>query len=219
MVVEGYPTYVITESLASHVRSIGSGSWTSSGAGGTGNTADWRAATPGSPRTAAPGTCGPDRGGTDGREVHYDLDREYEARAMVDRLRKAVPERWKDITKLKASRPRLAWSPRSSSAKHGSGQPFVTPGMRLPIRSSRASREPGMDHFTDPARRRQRSAGGTFRPRPRRSGRLSVREPGRVQKMWTLSVVAGRAAARASSCRRQSPGACWWWRWKAVARA
>jgi hypothetical protein len=40
------------------------------------------------------------QGGADGREVPYDFAREYEARAMVDRLRKVVPGRWKDITKL-----------------------------------------------------------------------------------------------------------------------
>jgi hypothetical protein len=40
------------------------------------------------------------QGDNDGREIHYDFDREYEAAAMVDRLRKAVPGRWKDITKL-----------------------------------------------------------------------------------------------------------------------
>jgi hypothetical protein len=37
------------------------GLWTSSGPGGTGSTADWRAATSGSARTATPGTYGPDR--------------------------------------------------------------------------------------------------------------------------------------------------------------
>jgi hypothetical protein len=35
-----------------------------------------------------------------GREVRYDFGREYEARAMVDRLIAAAPGRWKDITKL-----------------------------------------------------------------------------------------------------------------------
>jgi hypothetical protein len=33
-------------------------------------------------------------------EVSYDLTREYEARAMVDRLIAAAPGRWKDITTL-----------------------------------------------------------------------------------------------------------------------
>jgi hypothetical protein len=36
----------------------------------------------------------------DGREVRYDFDREYEARAMADRLIAAAPGGWKDITKL-----------------------------------------------------------------------------------------------------------------------
>ena len=35
-----------------------------------------------------------------GREVHYDFDREYEARAMVERLIAAAPGGWKDITRL-----------------------------------------------------------------------------------------------------------------------
>jgi len=35
-----------------------------------------------------------------GREVRYDFDREYEARAMVDRLIEAAPGAWRDITKL-----------------------------------------------------------------------------------------------------------------------
>jgi hypothetical protein len=39
------------------------------------------------------------RHGTTG-EVTYDYGREYEARAMVDRLIKAAPGHWKDITKL-----------------------------------------------------------------------------------------------------------------------
>jgi asparagine synthetase B (glutamine-hydrolysing) len=33
-------------------------------------------------------------------EVRYDFTREYEARAMVDRLIAAAPGRWKDITSL-----------------------------------------------------------------------------------------------------------------------
>jgi hypothetical protein len=47
------------------------------------------------------------RHGAGGRDVSYDFDREYEARAMVDRLIKAAPGRWKDITKLvgKPTRP------------------------------------------------------------------------------------------------------------------
>jgi hypothetical protein len=40
------------------------------------------------------------QGNADGREVHHDFDREYEARAMVDRLMEAAPGGWKDITKL-----------------------------------------------------------------------------------------------------------------------
>jgi hypothetical protein len=39
-------------------------------------------------------------GATPGREVHRDFDREYEARAMVDRLIEAAPGAWRDITKL-----------------------------------------------------------------------------------------------------------------------
>jgi hypothetical protein len=33
-------------------------------------------------------------------EVSYDFDREYEARAMVDRLKVTAPGGWKDIIKL-----------------------------------------------------------------------------------------------------------------------
>ena len=39
-------------------------------------------------------------GGGDGREVVYRFGREYEARAMVDRLIAAAPARWRDITSL-----------------------------------------------------------------------------------------------------------------------
>jgi hypothetical protein len=39
-------------------------------------------------------------GTVDDREVHQEFTREYEARAMVDRLIAAAPGRWKDITKL-----------------------------------------------------------------------------------------------------------------------
>jgi hypothetical protein len=39
-------------------------------------------------------------GAAEGREVHHDFDREYEARAMVDRLIAAAPGGWQDITKL-----------------------------------------------------------------------------------------------------------------------
>ena len=40
------------------------------------------------------------QGERDGSEVSYDFDREYQARAMVDRLMAAAPGRWKDLTKL-----------------------------------------------------------------------------------------------------------------------
>jgi hypothetical protein len=36
------------------------------------------------------------------REVCFDFEREYEARAMVDQLVKAAPGGWKDITRLAA---------------------------------------------------------------------------------------------------------------------
>jgi hypothetical protein len=36
----------------------------------------------------------------DGREVRQEFTREYEARAMADRLIAAAPGRWKDITRL-----------------------------------------------------------------------------------------------------------------------
>jgi hypothetical protein len=39
-------------------------------------------------------------GGHDGREVRYEFDREYQAHAMVDRLRAATPDDWKNITRL-----------------------------------------------------------------------------------------------------------------------
>jgi hypothetical protein len=39
-------------------------------------------------------------GGTDGREVNHDFTREYEARALVDRLMTAAPGDWKNITDL-----------------------------------------------------------------------------------------------------------------------
>jgi hypothetical protein len=39
-------------------------------------------------------------GATDGREVRQGFTREYEARAMVDRLIATAPGRWKDITRL-----------------------------------------------------------------------------------------------------------------------
>jgi hypothetical protein len=39
-------------------------------------------------------------GGAGDREVHLDFGREYEARAMVDRLIAGAPGGWKDITKL-----------------------------------------------------------------------------------------------------------------------
>lgn len=35
-----------------------------------------------------------------GAEVNYDATREYEARAIVDRLIAAAPGNWKDITRL-----------------------------------------------------------------------------------------------------------------------
>ena len=35
-----------------------------------------------------------------GPEVHHEFGREYEARAMVDRLIAAAPGRWKDVTRL-----------------------------------------------------------------------------------------------------------------------
>ena len=40
------------------------------------------------------------QGDSDGREVSYDFDRGYEARAMVDRLKATAPGKWKEITKL-----------------------------------------------------------------------------------------------------------------------
>ncbi|HEU4421363.1 MAG TPA: hypothetical protein VFR67_02355 [Pilimelia sp.] len=39
-------------------------------------------------------------GGADGREVTYDFDRDYEAHAMVDRLKATAPGDWKDLTRL-----------------------------------------------------------------------------------------------------------------------
>jgi hypothetical protein len=41
-------------------------------------------------------------GGDDGREVNYVYEREYEARATVDRLMATAqpPSKWKDITRL-----------------------------------------------------------------------------------------------------------------------
>jgi hypothetical protein len=39
-------------------------------------------------------------GAADGREVRHDFSREYEARAMVNRLIAAAPGPWKDITRL-----------------------------------------------------------------------------------------------------------------------
>jgi hypothetical protein len=39
-------------------------------------------------------------GAADGREVHQEFTREYEARAMVDRLIAAAPGAWTDITTL-----------------------------------------------------------------------------------------------------------------------
>jgi hypothetical protein len=40
------------------------------------------------------------RHSADGREVRQEFTREYEARAMVDRLIAAAPGAWRDITKL-----------------------------------------------------------------------------------------------------------------------
>jgi hypothetical protein len=34
------------------------------------------------------------------REVHRDLGREYEARALVDQLKATAPGEWRDITRL-----------------------------------------------------------------------------------------------------------------------
>jgi hypothetical protein len=45
-------------------------------------------------------------GGVEGREVCYDFVREYEARAMVDRLVATAPGTWKDITKIVQRPPR-----------------------------------------------------------------------------------------------------------------
>ncbi len=39
-------------------------------------------------------------GAADGREVRHEFTREYEARAMADRLIAAAPDTWKDITRL-----------------------------------------------------------------------------------------------------------------------
>jgi hypothetical protein len=39
-------------------------------------------------------------GAADGGEVRQEFTREYEARAIVDRLIAAAPGRWKDITRL-----------------------------------------------------------------------------------------------------------------------
>jgi len=41
-------------------------------------------------------------GGDGGDEVAYEFDRDYQARAMVDRLKAAAPGEWKDLTKLMA---------------------------------------------------------------------------------------------------------------------
>ena len=40
-----------------------------------------------------------------GREVRHEFTREYEARAMVDRLIAAAPGNWKDITRLVSKPP------------------------------------------------------------------------------------------------------------------
>jgi hypothetical protein len=39
-------------------------------------------------------------GGHDGRDVRYEFDRDYQAHAMVDRLKAAAPDDWKNITRL-----------------------------------------------------------------------------------------------------------------------
>jgi hypothetical protein len=39
-------------------------------------------------------------GGDEGREVNYQFDQEWAARAMVDRMMKASAGNWRDITKL-----------------------------------------------------------------------------------------------------------------------
>jgi hypothetical protein len=48
------------------------------------------------------------RHSADGREVHQEFTREYEAHAMVDRLIAAAPGRWKDITRLGRKPPTAA---------------------------------------------------------------------------------------------------------------
>ena len=48
------------------------------------------------------------RHGADGREVRQEFTREYEARAMVDRLIAAAPGRWTDITRLVRKSPTAA---------------------------------------------------------------------------------------------------------------
>jgi hypothetical protein len=57
-------------------------------------------------------------GAADDREVHREFAREYEARAMVDRLIAAAPGRWKDITRLVRTPPTAAMgeSPSVSAA-------------------------------------------------------------------------------------------------------
>jgi hypothetical protein len=57
-------------------------------------------------------------GAADDREVHREFAREYEARAMVDRLIAAAPGRWKDITRLVRKPPTAAMggSPSVSAA-------------------------------------------------------------------------------------------------------
>jgi len=58
---------------------------------------------------ASDGCCWTVRARHGGGEVQHEFTREYEARAMVDKLIAAAPGNWKDITRL-ISRPPLASS-------------------------------------------------------------------------------------------------------------
>jgi len=48
----------------------------------------------------ATGTGWPVRARHGEQEVHHDVERDYQAHALVDRLRATAPGEWKNITKL-----------------------------------------------------------------------------------------------------------------------